>query len=180
MRPEFVDVPSPESSERYPLRREPLSSNEAVPIVSFHYKGRPGIPIKGEVTNHNLMIFDGSEVLQFLFQWWNMRTHPGPRYTIRIHKKPTIRINGTCPKPKCETKRRENPGGFSARITSNESLFSGLSYRTSLDSETASCRLQGWDMFFWWCRSFANFDAGDVFGPEFLLMLMKSFWILRG
>ena len=32
VRPEFVDVPSPESSERYPLRREPLSSNEAVPI----------------------------------------------------------------------------------------------------------------------------------------------------
>lgn len=32
VRPEFVDVPSPESSERYPLPREPLSSNEAVPI----------------------------------------------------------------------------------------------------------------------------------------------------
>lgn len=37
------------------------------PFVSFHYKGSAGIPIKGEVTNHNLMIFDGSEVLHLEF-----------------------------------------------------------------------------------------------------------------
>ena len=104
VRPEFVDVPSPESSERYPLRREPLSSNEAVPIVSFHYKeireGRESL-----LRMRSPIIISWSLMVQKSCNWSLMMEHEDtPRAQIH-HEKPTIRINGTCPKPKCDFPR---------------------------------------------------------------------------
>ena len=82
----------------------------------------------------DLMIFDGSEVLQLEFNDGTWRHTQGPDTPWETHNKNQWNLSQT--QVRFPARENQNPGGFSARITSNESLFSGLSYRTSLDSSS--------------------------------------------
>ena len=158
--------------ENVQLRDLNLLSNEAVRMVSFHYKGMAGIPESLRVRSPIIISWSLMEDILQLKQWWNMRTAP-----VKVHhKKPTIRINLYL-KLNCFLRWQVD---FQQGSRAMSRYFQV--YRTAR-SLTLAVFLFARDVLFWFILMMLFFlyngDACNVFGPEFLLwdQQTKHHWL---